>query len=71
MTNSIEEIKRADAFFIIGSNTSENHPVLALNVMHAVRNDGAKLVVADPRRIRMVDFADVWLQTGDRRLRVL
>ncbi len=62
MTNSIAEIRGAECIFIIGSNTSENHPIIALEVMNAVRNRGAKLIVADPRKIRMVEFADIWLR---------
>ncbi len=62
MTNSISEIKDADCIFIIGSNTSESHPVIALEVLDAVRYNGAKLIVADPRKIRMTQFADTWLQ---------
>jgi len=62
MTNSISEIKHADCLFIIGSNTSENHPIIALEVMEAVRNGDTKLIVADPRKIRMVEFADIWLR---------
>jgi len=62
MTNSISEIRNANCLFIIGSNTSENHPIIALEVMEAVRNGNAKLVVADPRKIRMVEFADIWLR---------
>ncbi len=62
MTNSIAEIENAECIFITGSNTSENHPIIALEVMKAARNKGAKVIVADPRKIRMVDFADVWLQ---------
>jgi len=62
MTNSIAEIGDAACIFIIGSNTSENHPVIALQVMNAVRYKGAKLIVADPRKIRMTDFADIWLR---------
>ncbi|UCC17370.1 MAG: formate dehydrogenase subunit alpha [Dehalococcoidales bacterium] len=62
MTNSIEEIGKADCIFIIGSNTSESHPVIALEVMKASRDRGANVIVADPRKIRMVDFADTWLQ---------
>jgi len=61
MTNSIAEIGDAESIFIIGSNTSESHPVIALEVMNAVRYKDAKLVVADPRKIRMTEFADVWL----------
>ncbi|HEY93736.1 MAG TPA: formate dehydrogenase subunit alpha [Dehalococcoidia bacterium] len=61
MTNSISEIENAECIFIIGSNTSENHPIIALEVMKAARNKGGKVIVADPRKIRMVDFADIWL----------
>jgi formate dehydrogenase alpha subunit len=62
MTNSIAEIENAGCIFITGSNTSESHPIIALEVMKAARNNGAKVIVADPRKIRMVDYADIWLQ---------
>lgn len=61
MTNSIEEIKDANCFLVIGSNTTECHPIIGLKVKQAVKN-GAKLIVADPRRIELVDWADVHLQ---------
>jgi formate dehydrogenase alpha subunit len=61
MTNSISEIANADVIFVIGSNTTENHPVLALEIKKAVEQNGAKLIVADPRRIELVDYAAVWL----------
>jgi len=62
MTNSIDEISGADCIFVIGSNTTENHPVIALEVKKAVRKNGGKLIVADPRRIELVEYADVWLR---------
>ena len=62
MTNSIEEIGNADCIFIIGSNTTENHPVIALKVKAAARQKKAKLIVADPRRIELADYAHLWLQ---------
>jgi predicted molibdopterin-dependent oxidoreductase YjgC len=49
MTNSIREIEGMEIIFIIGSNTSENHPVIALEVKAAVRQRGAKLIVAPLR----------------------
>src|SRR5512136_593598 len=61
MTNSIEEIRNADCLFVIGSNTTENHPVIAMEVKAAVRQKGAKLIVADPRRIELVEEAHLWL----------
>lgn len=48
-------------FFVIGSNMTEAHPVAASFLKNAVSN-GAKLIVADPRRHRLVDFADKHLQ---------
>ena len=62
MTNSISEISKSDCIFIIGSNTSENHPVIALEVMEAVKNRQAKLIVADPRGVPMTRHADLWLR---------
>ncbi len=62
MTNSIGEIGGADCIFVIGSNTTENHPVIALQAKAAVQQGGAKLIVADPRRIDLVDFAHLWLR---------
>ncbi len=69
-TNSIPEIENARFLFVIGSNTTEAHPVLALRIKKAVR-DGATLVVADPRKIWLTKLAkrhlqlrpgtDVWL----------
>ena len=61
MTNSIEEIERADCIFIIGSNTSVAHPLIATRVYRA-KAKGAKVVVADPRKIPMVLQADLHLQ---------
>ncbi len=61
MTNSVAEITGAQALLVIGSNTTENHPIIALRMKEAVRN-GAKLIVADPRRIPLVSFATLWLR---------
>jgi len=61
MTNSIPEIENNDVIFVIGSNTTETHPIVALRMKKAIRK-GAKLIVADPRKINLVRFADIWLQ---------
>ena len=50
------------AFIIVGSNTTETHPVISSQVMKAKYESGAKIVVVDPRRIEMVNHADVWLR---------
>jgi formate dehydrogenase alpha subunit len=61
MTNSIAEIEKNDVLFVIGSNTKENHPIVALRMIKATRR-GAKIIVADPRRVPLVRFAHLWLQ---------
>lgn len=61
MTNSMREFKDTEMFFIIGSNTTENHPVIGYYVKQAVAK-GAKVIIADPRRIDLVDQATYWLQ---------
>jgi formate dehydrogenase major subunit len=61
MTNSIEEIENADCIFIIGSNTSVAHPLIAMRVYRA-KARGAKVIVADPRKIPMVLQSDLHLQ---------
>jgi len=61
MTNSIPEIENAEVIFIIGSNTKETHPVIANRMIKGYRN-GAKIIVADPRRVPMVRFAELHLQ---------
>jgi formate dehydrogenase alpha subunit len=61
MTNSIDEIKKAGCIFVIGSNTTEAHPVIGLCVKEAVMKNGANLVVADPRRIDLARFARLYI----------
>jgi len=62
MTNTIDCIEKADVILITGSNTTENHPVLSSYVKRAVTQKGAKLIVVDPRRIKITRFADKWLR---------
>ena len=62
MTNSIEELKNAHCILITGSNTSETHPIIALQIKAAVKRNGARLIVADPRGIEMTEFAHLWLR---------
>jgi len=61
MSNSIAEIEKTDVMFVIGSNTKENHPIVALRMIKA-KKKGAKLIIADPRRVPLVRFADIWMQ---------
>ena len=58
MTNSMDDIaEHAKAMLIIGSNTTEQHPVFGAKIRQAVLRHGVKLVVADPRKIDITEYA--------------
>ncbi|MGC8856210.1 MAG: formate dehydrogenase subunit alpha [Anaerolineae bacterium] len=61
MSNTAAQVMLNDVFIVTGSNTSENHPIIALQMKEAVMKRGAKMIVVDPRRIELVDFATLWL----------
>ena len=60
MTNSMEEIADADCIFVIGSNTTSSHPLVASRIFRA-KKKGATLIVADPRKIHLAQIADVYV----------
>jgi len=64
MTNSIEELAEADCIFVIGSNTTEQHPQVAARILESVRR-GGDLIVADPRAIRLTGLAKIHLRAGE------
>lgn len=59
MSNSIAEIEDADCIFVTGSNTTSSHPLVATRIYRA-KKKGAKLVVADPRKIQLALKADIY-----------
>ena len=61
MTNSIDEIKDAPTIFIIGSNTTEAHPLIGWRVRDA-KDKGARIIVVDPRKNDVAKMADIHIQ---------
>jgi len=61
MTNSIGEFEDADLFFVIGSNTTAQHPLIGTRIINAVER-GAKLLLFDPREIQLAPFASLHLR---------
>ncbi len=61
MSNSIPEIRDLDFMLVIGSNTTEAHPIIGME-MKIARQRGARLIVADPRKIWLTEYADLHLQ---------
>ena len=62
MTNSIEDFDLADAIFVIGSNTTECHPIIGSAIKRAATHRQVPLIVADPRTIELTEFAEVHLR---------
>jgi len=62
MTNSIGELEDSQCILVIGSNTTENHPVIAARIKRAARYGNKALIVIDPRRIDLVKHATLWLR---------
>jgi formate dehydrogenase alpha subunit len=61
MSNTAAEVIHSDVFIVTGSNTTENHPIIALQMKEAIQKHGAKLIVIDPRRIELCDYATLFL----------
>ena len=61
-SNSYVDYEEAGCLVIIGSDANSNHPVAASRMRRAVIERGAKLIVINPRRIEMCDFAELWLR---------
>ncbi|MDD1742670.1 MAG: formate dehydrogenase subunit alpha [Methanotrichaceae archaeon] len=56
MTNPISSLAQSDTILIVGSNTAEQHPLIASYILEA-KASGAKLLVADPRKVQLADLA--------------
>ena len=61
MTNTIGELAEADCIFVIGSNTTEQHPQAGARIIECARRGGS-VIVADPRAIRLSRFAKLHLR---------
>ena len=61
MTNSVAELENSACIFVIGSNTTSSHPLVATRIFRA-KQKGAKLIVADPRKIQLALMADTYVR---------
>lgn len=60
MSNGIHELDNADLIFIFGYNGADSHPIVARRIVKAKEN-GAKVIVVDPRITESARIADLWL----------
>ena len=68
-SNSYTDYENAGCLVVIGCDPTSNHPVAASRMRRAVVERGAKLIVINPRRIDMCDYADLWLRALPRHRR--
>ncbi|MCY3824293.1 MAG: formate dehydrogenase subunit alpha [Nitrospinae bacterium] len=61
VSNPFSDALKADFILVAGANATENHPVAATFIKQAA-SAGATLAVIDPRRIDLVDHADMFVQ---------
>ncbi|MCC7216917.1 MAG: molybdopterin-dependent oxidoreductase, partial [Burkholderiales bacterium] len=61
MTNSYNDMQNSKCALYIGSNAAEAHPVSMLHMLHAKEN-GAKMIVVDPRFTRTAAKADEYVR---------
>ena len=61
MSNSINDIEHSKCLLVFGYNCADSHPIVARRVLKA-RENGAKIIVCDPRRIETARIADQHLQ---------
>jgi formate dehydrogenase major subunit len=62
MTNSYNDEQNAKSLLFFGSNAAEAHPVSMIHTLHA-RENGCKVIVADPRFTRTAAKADLYVRT--------
>ena len=60
MSNPLADMEKPDLIFCIGTNMTECHPVAATRIKKALKR-GAKMIVADPRKIALAEMADLYL----------
>ncbi len=65
MTNSISCMEQADCILVTGSNTTEQHPLIGSRIIENVSKRGAKLIVADNRKIRLARLADIHVRCNN------
>ena len=61
MTNSISDFSGAECIIIFGSNAAETHPII-MGEIYKAKDNGATLIVVDPRRTEVAANADIHLQ---------
>jgi len=60
-TNSYSDIEKARTILVCGANATENHPIVGARIKQAALK-GANLIIIDPRRIELTQYAAIHLR---------
>lgn len=61
-TNSLDDLERSKVIMVVGADPATSAPVVGYAIKRAVKYQGAKLVVIDPRQTKLTPFAHLWLK---------
>jgi formate dehydrogenase major subunit len=66
MTNHLGDMQNSKAIIIIGANPAANHPIAMQHILKAKQQNGAKIIVVDPRFTKTAAKADLYcrIRTG-------
>jgi len=62
ITHSMEEVAKADLILLIGADVDDDHLIFGNKMREAMRKNGAKIILIDPRRTSWEKWADLWLR---------
>ncbi len=62
MTNDLKNIDKTDLILIIGSDITSAHPVISYRIKKTIRENKTKLIVIDPKRVRIADYANIYCE---------
>ncbi len=62
MTHCMEEVAKADLIIIFGTDVDDDNLIFGNKMREAIRRNGARIILVDPRRTSWEKWADLWLR---------
>jgi formate dehydrogenase alpha subunit len=62
MTHAMDEVAKADFLLIIGADAYDDNLIFSNKMREAMRQNNAKIILADPRKTQWEKWADLWLR---------
>ncbi len=62
MTHTMDEVSKADLILVVGADAYDDNLIFSNKMRKAIRENNAKVIVADPRKTQWEKWADLWLR---------